>query len=104
MKFEFVYDPRIELNSPIIKIPVEEWTTEDLHQFYEEAQDVTAKIPAKILEFDKIYMQKYEELQYRPEDLFDIMEELNELSGKICELNVLYLRLEGKFLYSGGQE
>lgn len=102
MKYEFIYDTRIEVDKPVIHVPVEEWSTEDFSNFMDESQRITSKIPAKILEIDKRYMEKYEELQIRPDFFFEIMDELNEMSGKISELNVLYLQLEGKFLYSGG--
>ncbi len=99
MKFNFIYDPRIELDMPVIHIPMENWEAAEIADFYDKTQAITSKIPAKILEFDKIYMKKYEELQSRPEDFFEIMEALNDLSGKISELNVLYLRIEGSFLH-----
>ncbi|WP_134701484.1 hypothetical protein [Ammoniphilus sp. YIM 78166] len=100
MKYNFVYDRRIELDMPVIYVPFEEWNSEETAAFYERTQGITSKIPAKILEFDKRYMKKYEELQSRPEAFFEIMDELNELSGKISELNVLFLRLEGTFIQS----
>lgn len=102
MKFDFIYEPRIELEMPVIHIPMEDWEAAEVAEFYDKAQSITAKIPAKILEFDKLYMRKYEELQARPDDFFEIMDDLNELSGKISELNVLYLRIEGSFLHAGG--
>lgn len=102
MKFNFIYDPRIELDMPVIHIPMEAWEAAEIAEFYEKTQAITSKIPAKILEFDKLYMRKYEELQVRPDDFFEIMDDLNELSGKISELNVLYLRIEGTFLHAGG--
>jgi len=102
MKYAFVYDPRIEMNMPVIYEPMEEWTSEEMAHFNDQALSITAQIPAKILEFDKRYMKKYDALEEDPERFFEIMEDLNELSGKISELNVLYLRLEGKFLQTGG--
>lgn len=102
MKYEFVYDPRTEIDMPVIYTPFEEWSTEEKSEFYQKTQVISSKIPAKILEFDKRYMNKYEELHDKPDAFFEIMDELNELSGKISELNVLFLRIEGTFLFSGG--
>jgi hypothetical protein len=102
MKYEFMYNSRVEIDMPVIHVPLEQWDTDERAHFYEKAQTVSSKIPAKILEFDKLYMKKYDELQQHPEAFFEIMDELNELSGKISELNVLYLRLEGTFLHAGG--
>lgn len=102
MKFNFVYDDRTELEVPVIYVPMEYWEPQEKAEFYDRAQSITSKIPAKILELDKRYMTKYEELQENPDDFFTIMDELNDLSGKISELNVLYLRIEGHFLQSGG--
>ncbi|RXT04133.1 hypothetical protein [Ammoniphilus sp. CFH 90114] len=102
MKYTFIFDDRIELDMPVIYVPVEQWDQEETAAFFEKTQGITSQIPAKIQEFDKRYMQKYEELQHRPESFFEIMDELNELSGKISELNVLYLRIEGTFLHAGG--
>lgn len=102
MKFNFIYDDRIELEMPVIYVPLEQWNPEETAEFFDKTQGISSKIPAKIHEFDKRYMKKYEELQHQPEMFFEIMEELNDLSGKISELNVLYLRIEGTFLHAGG--
>lgn len=102
MKFNFIYDDRIEMDMPVIYVPIEQWNPEDKVEFFDRTQGISSKIPSKIQEFDKRYMKKYDELQYHPEMFFEIMEELNDLSGKISELNVLYLRIEGKFLHSDG--
>jgi hypothetical protein len=101
VKYTFKYDPRIELDVPFLYVPFEEFSQEEKTEFYSQIQDVTAKIPAKILELDRHYMNKYQELDTRPDDVFEIMYELTELSKKICELNVLFLHLEGRFIQSG---
>jgi hypothetical protein len=102
MKFGFEYNPRIELEVPVFFVPFEQLTQQDLAEFYHEVQMVTSKIPVKIQELDRRYMANYEKLEERPDQFFEIMDELNEISGKISELNVWFLNLEGKFIQTDG--
>jgi hypothetical protein len=100
--YRFVYDPRIEIEVPVLTKPLDSFSKEDLDSFYEQAQMISAKIPAKIQELDKRYMAKYDMLHDHPELFFEIMDELNEISGKISELNVWFLHLEGRFIQTDG--
>ncbi|RKD25086.1 hypothetical protein BEP19_04500 [Ammoniphilus oxalaticus] len=100
MKFKFEYNEKIELEKPLILVPMERWNQREIDEYYGKARKISAQIPSRIRQLDEQYMEKYESLQLNPDDFFEIMEELNGISSKISELNALYLKIEGKHLQS----
>lgn len=100
-KFVFEYNPKIKLKVPVLKVPLEQLNAAELSEYQYEASKLAADIPAEISQLDQVYMEKYTQLQEAKEQhFFQKMNELNIISDAICELNVLYLKIQGQFLQS----
>lgn len=98
MNYRFVYDEKLELETPIFLVPIDHWSEREKNAFYEKAKKISEKIPEKIRKLDETYMRKYETLHEQPDLFFEKMEELNEISSKISALNAIYFAIEGKHL------
>ena len=65
-------------------------------------QQVCSRIPIQIQAFEDAYMKRFAELEQVEEDdtFYVLLNEMNELSSCISDLNVLFLHIEGRFLAS----
>jgi hypothetical protein len=97
--FELRYDPRLKLERPYLFVEYDQLPAPVQEEFEFACQRVCAQIPDKIKEFERKYLQIYESLkEAKDEEFFAFMDELNEISSIICDLNLLYLHIEGTYL------
>lgn len=101
-KFDFIYNPKLDIKEPVLYVPLNYLSATEKAEYFLEANKIAAEIPSKIQQLDKQYMQLHDELAGNDEHFFDLFEEMNQISEKICELNVLYLRIEGHFIQRDG--
>lgn len=100
--FEFRYDEEIDLMRPVLHVDYESLNPEERQEFEWRLQQVSAQIPDRIQQFEQDYMHLYETLKATEDDeaFFRINEEMNKVSKKISELNLLYLQIEGTHLHA----
>jgi hypothetical protein len=97
--FELRYDPRLKLKRPYLYVEYEDLPVSVQEEFEFACQRVCAQIPDRIKEFEQKYLQIYEALkEAKDEEFFLLMDQLNEISSIICDLNLLYLHIEGTYL------
>jgi hypothetical protein len=98
--FAFVYDERLGLARPVLYVEYEELSQEKQDEFELKCQESCSYIPERIKEIEQDYMQRYEALANTEDEteFLRLNDELNELSKRICELNLLYLQIEGTYL------
>lgn len=98
--YTFEYNKKLEIEIPIILEKEDKWTKKEKEDFLRKIQQISSKIPEKIKKLEERYMELYEKLEQNEEKYFSNLEELNQISYDISELNVLFLRIEGRFLFS----
>ncbi len=100
--FEFRYDEEINLMRPVLHVDYESLNLEERQEFDWGLQQISAQIPDRIQQFEQEYMNLYETLKSTEDDasFFRINEEMNKVSKKISELNLLYLHIEGTHLHA----
>lgn len=98
--FRFLFDERLQVNRPYLLCDYEEMPEEVQDDFELRCQQVSAEIPEKIEALEREYMHLFDQLQETAEDdRFDqLMDQMNDLSSKIFDLNLLYVGIEGKYL------
>ncbi|WP_141201759.1 hypothetical protein [Paludifilum halophilum] len=98
--YEFPWDERLQVHRPLLHVEYEEMPPEVQHTFELKCQEVCAQIPPQIKVFEQRYMDRFEALNQarEDEDFFGLMEEMNELSSCISDLNILFLHIEGHFI------
>lgn len=103
-EFEFVYDEEIGIEKPILYVPLERLSQSDRSILFHKIEQISGQIPERIRELEEQYEQMYNAYtQQEPandEQFYDNMEAINALSRKIGELNIWYLRMQGKHLTS----
>ena len=94
------FDERLQVDRPFLNVDYEQLTEEERSQFELMCQEICAHIPEKIKEFEKKYMEKFEALKEAEEEeqFLAITDEMNELSSIICDLNLLFLYIEGTYI------
>lgn len=100
--FELRYDKRLQIETPHLHVPIDHLTEAEREAFEVVCQQVCSNIPVQIQTFEKSYMERFallEEVE-EDEDFFDLLDEMNEISSCINDLNVLFLHIEGRFLAS----
>ncbi|PTX53710.1 hypothetical protein C8P63_12730 [Melghirimyces profundicolus] len=95
--FHFFYDERLEVRRPLLHVNYEELPPESQHRFEMKCQEVCAEIPPKLKEWEERYMICFDALnQAEGEEDFDrIWDEMNDISSRIADLNLLYFHIEG---------
>jgi len=98
--FSFQYDERLGVMRPRLEVEYEEMPKALQHEFELRCQQICSQIPERIKELEREYMKRYEALkEIDDEDEFlRVNDEMNELSRTICDLNLLYLHIEGVYL------
>lgn len=100
--YELIYDERLGIERPVLHVTYDQLTLEQQDEFEMVCQRVCAQIPPKIKLLEQAYMDCYERLKQTDGDeaFYEAMEKLNDISSRICDLNVLFLQIEGSFLAS----
>jgi len=100
--FEFVYNEEIGIETPILHIPYEQLSKEELDALHHKMEKVSGQIPERIRELEQKYKELYKQFTEQESDsqFYEGMNRINELSRKIGELNIWYLRMQGKHLTS----
>lgn len=98
--FTFVHDVRLGVTRPILYVDYDELPREKREEFELKCQACSASIPQRIKELEREYLELYEGLANLDEEdeFLRGMDQLNELSRRICDLNLLYLQIEGTYL------
>lgn len=100
--YELYYDPRLKIERPLLHVDYEELSEAERAEFEVMCQRVCSRIPVQIQSFEKAYMERFETLEQTEEDdaFYAMLNEMNEISSCISDLNVLFLHIEGRFLAS----
>lgn len=98
--YQLCYDKRLGLNLPNLECEYEDMPKKVQAEFELACQKIASQIPERIKLLEAQYMERYFRLQ-EVVDLegFDrLLEEMNDLSSRICDLNLLYRTIEGEYL------
>lgn len=100
--YELQYDPRLNIDRPLLHVDYEDLTEVERQEFEVLCQKVCSRIPVQIQNFERQYMQRFRELDQIEEDsqFYVLLDEMNEISSCISDLNVLFWHIEGRFLAS----
>ncbi len=102
--FEFVYDDEIGIEKPILHVPLEKLSKEEQSSLHHKMEQISGQIPERIRELERTYEEMYK--KYTDQDpkndqqFYENMEQINAISRRIGELNIWYLRMQGKHLTS----
>lgn len=101
-RYEWRYDSRLQIERPHLRVDLEDLTMEEREEFEVMCQQACSQIPVRIQSLEKEYMEKFKVLERMEEDddFFTLLNEMNEISSRISDLNVLFLHIEGRFLAS----
>jgi hypothetical protein len=101
MKYTLQQDHRLGVPRPVLFVDYEALCAEEQASFELLCQTVCAQIPEAIKRIELQYMERFTKLdQVEEDEFYTLMDEMNELSSCICDLNLLYLWIEGNFLSS----
>lgn len=102
--YEFVYDEEIGIEKPILYVPFDELSDEARTSLYHKMEQISGQIPERIRELEALYSEMYrtytDQSPASDELFYDNMEHINAISRKIGELNIWYLRMQGRHLTS----
>ncbi|RAL25575.1 hypothetical protein [Thermoflavimicrobium daqui] len=98
--YEVKFDHRLKIFRPYLHVEYDQLPMQLQEEFELKCQEICSKIPDRIKCLEQEYMQKYEALkEVDAEDLFfQLTDELNEISSCICDLNLLFLQIEGAYI------
>lgn len=98
--FAFPFDERLGIHRPRLFVDYEELSRDNRHRFELGCQEVCAEIPERIRLLEERYMNLFEALnEMATEAEWErLMDEMNDLSSCIADLNVLYLHIEGTYI------
>ncbi|MBA4544174.1 MULTISPECIES: hypothetical protein [Thermoactinomyces] len=98
--FEFRYDQRLGIKRPFLHQEYEALSKELQDEFELKCQEICSQIPERVKMLEREYMQKFNDLKEMDDEtsFLRLTEEMNELSRRICDLNILYLHIEGTYL------
>lgn len=103
-RFEFIYDEEIGIEKPILHVPFDKLNKEELSSLHHKMEQISGQIPERIRELERKYQEMYKKYTDQEpkndQQFYDNMEHINALSRKIGELNIWYLRMQGKHLTS----
>ncbi|SEM67240.1 hypothetical protein [Lihuaxuella thermophila] len=100
--YEIRFDERLGIDRPLLHVEYEELPEELRQEFELKCQEVCARIPERIKCLEQEYLDRYEALKEAEDDetFYRLTDEMNDLSKTICDLNILFLYIEGTFLAS----
>lgn len=100
--YELVHDERLRIERPVLHVAYDQLSQEQQDEFEMVCQRVCAQIPPQIKRLEQAYMDCFERLKQADGDevFYKIMKKMNDISSQICDLNVLFLQIEGSFLAS----
>ena len=98
--YEWRFDPRLNIRRLILRVDPDRLTPGERAELAVRYQEMAAQIPAQVKAFEKRYMACYEELKQAEDDesFYALIDEMNDLSSRISDLNILYLEIEGRYL------
>ncbi|CCQ97277.1 conserved hypothetical protein [[Clostridium] ultunense Esp] len=97
--FEFRYDREIGIEIPEIHVPVAELSETERNEFLHRLEQISGQIPDRIRELEHSFTKLYDQSTEQDGDgFFERMEKIVDLSRRIGELNIWYLRIQGKHL------
>jgi hypothetical protein len=98
--FEFVYNEEIGIEIPVLHVPFDQLSKEQLDELYHKMEQISGQIPERIRELERKYREMYDKFTESDGDknFYEGMGKINELSRKIGELNIWYLRMQGRHL------
>ncbi|MFS8512646.1 MAG: hypothetical protein LOD87_02850 [Planifilum fulgidum] len=98
--YEWRFDPRLNIDRLILHVDPDRLTQEEKTELALRYQEMAAQIPAQVKAFERRYMACYEELKQAEDDesFYSLIDEMNDLSSRISDLNILYLEIEGRYL------
>lgn len=98
--FSLVFDSRLGLKRPRLHTEYEALTPEQQEAFELACLEICAEIPERIRLYEQQYMHYYAQLtDVEDESVFDRLNaQMNDLSSRINDLNLLYLTIEGRYL------
>ncbi|MBA4492726.1 hypothetical protein ACFO25_09475 [Paenactinomyces guangxiensis] len=100
--YEIRFDERLGIDRPVLHVDYETLSDEVQQEFEMKCQQICARIPERIKRFEREYMERFEALKEAEDDeiFFNLTDEMNEISKIICDLNILFLYIEGTFIPS----
>ncbi|SFX72971.1 hypothetical protein SAMN04487866_12029 [Thermoactinomyces sp. DSM 45891] len=100
MPYEMIYDSRLQIRRPILHVDYDELESDVQAEFELLCQQVCACIPEQIKCFEIEYLMTFDSLKEVEDEklFFAINEQLNDLSSRISDLNILFLHIEGSFV------
>lgn len=98
--FELIYDERLRIQRPLLHVEYESLTPMLQSEFELLCQQVCAQIPEEIKRFEVEYLQVFDQLKDVDDEQQFLMlnEKMNDISSRICDLNLLFLHIEGTFI------
>jgi microcystin degradation protein MlrC len=98
--YDFWHDGRLGIDRPRLHVPYEQLSEKEQHLFELRCQEICSRIPPQIKSFEREYMNCFEALNQSCDDqeFEQLFNRMNDLSSRICDLNVLYLHIEGSYL------
>jgi len=98
--YEVRYDRRLKIDRPFLHIDYEELSEAEREEFELICQEICSKIPDQIKAWEQEYNNKYESLKEADDEevFYQLTDELNEISSRICDLNLLFLYIEGTYI------
>lgn len=96
---EFRYDQEIGIEVPEFHVPVSELSEAERNEVLHRLERISGEIPERIRELEHSFTSLYHQSSEQDEEgFFERMEKISHLSRKIGELNLWYLRIQGKHL------
>lgn len=98
--YEWLFDSRLNIRRLILRVDPDQLTPGEKAELAIRYQEMAAQIPVQIKVFERRYMACYEELKQAEDDesFYSLVEEMNDLSSRISDLNILYVQIEGRHL------
>jgi len=98
--YEWRFDPRLNIHRLILRVDSDRLAPKERAELALRYQEMAAQIPAQVRAFEQRYMACYEALKQAEDDesFYSLIDEMNDLSSRISDLNVLYLEIEGRYL------
>ncbi|TCS92359.1 hypothetical protein [Hazenella coriacea] len=100
-QYEIRYDERLQVERPYLNIEYECLPEKVQQEFELKCQEICSQIPEQIKLFEQKYMVHFDQLRDVEDEteFLRLTEEMNEISSVICDLNILFLTIEGNFIH-----
>lgn len=97
--YEFRYDREIGIEVPEFHVPVSELSEAERDEVLHRLEQISGEIPERIRELEHSFNNLYDQsAEHDGEGFFERMEKVVDLSRRIGELHLWYLRIQGKHL------